>query len=197
MPDRPTLIIETDPALIDAPRTLLAERFCDWLDVQEAIPGLPPGEIVITIAAKEYLGRTYTGRARGRAVGSCLVWYAGRPNDRWELAIAYGGSYRDGADMIAWVTTIPHELLHLADFAKRFGNHLPCELPLRELIEYSRRPGALDDEDRVEDLARRISTEFGLANSGACEEPSLLMGVKEVLKEHKRSQGPRRARRGP
>src|SRR5690606_35048624 len=105
--------------------------------------------------------------------------------------------YWDGADMIAWVTTIPHELFHLADFAKRFGNRLPCEVPLRELVEYSRRPGALDDENRVEDLARRVSTEFELANPGACEETLLLKGVKEILEEFRRGQNPRKTRRKP
>lgn len=187
----PTLIVEAEPKIFGAPRTLLAEQFCDWLVREGCIPDLPAAEIVVTITPTKRISFPYGTKG---AVGSCVTWLGYEPNDRWEVAVAYGEEYSDEADVVAWLTTIPHELLHLADFAKAFGGRLPNEVSSRELVNFGNRSTGPDDESRIENLARRISARFDLTHPNACASDALLTGVDSILQEAKQNRKPRKGR---
>lgn len=184
MTEPTVLVIEADDSILDAPRTLLAETFCEWLVEEDVIQGLPPGEIVVTITPDERVGAPY-----GDDTGVACFALALGPflNRRWEVVIAYGEDYMDSADVESWLTSITHELLHLVDFARTHGERLPADVGAGAIRAVGGDARNEDDEDRIENLARRISTRFVLARPNACEAVDLLTGGEGVVRPRARA----------
>lgn len=192
LPLPPTsLVLEADGEVLDAPRTLLAERFCEWLAGTEgALPPLPPGEIVIGITKGSRIGRPYARAAQNDAVGTFVAVLYGltgpgsiERSTRWEVKTAYCEDFVDAADIESWLVTIPHELLHLSDFAIRFENRVPADVPL-PLIAAAHDAA---DEDRVETEARRITARFVEAHPNLLADPELLKGADAYRRGRRRA----------
>lgn len=104
-----------------------------------------------------------------------MLSYAGRLNNRWEIAVAYGPDYQDEYDVIAWLDSFAHELLHLASFYRRHGELLPYQVGLRALArDYDL---TSQEEDDVEEEANRLVDAFSAGAFVSDFDEALLRGV--------------------
>ena len=156
------LVVEAPRAILDSPRALLLEEFCAWLENQPLGQRLPGPEVVVTLLPQAFLPPRYTGRRRGLAVGCFAVSISGRLNPRWEVALAWGPRFSDDADAASWATTLPHELLHLVEFAAAHGQP-PAT------AGYAAALAQAPDEDAIEDAARAITDAFLAASPGTLD----------------------------
>ena len=166
------LVVEAPAEILDAPRTILADEFCAWLEDSGLVDGLPPGEIVVSITPGKDLPHDL-----GIGIACFVVARGPSLNDRWEIAVAYGEDHTDEHDVAAWLVSIPHELLHLSGFIQRYDGRVPMEVGEAKLRadEYGLRSET--EEDRVEEEARSIVDAFLGEYPDRCCERRLLRGL--------------------
>ena len=172
-----SLVVEAPRKILDAPRTLLLESMCAWLEQQPEFSALPNSEIVVTILPGDCLPPRYAGQRKRKreAVGCFAATRAGRLNPIWEVAIAYGPTYADEYDVGAWTTTLPHELLHLMAFAIAHHSKPPLQAGFEAI--HSQAP----NEEAIEDLARDIDDRFCAGHGQQLSDPRLLLAAADAI----------------
>lgn len=176
----PTPIIIEGNLTLDAPRALLLERYANWLAVRPELEELPGPEVVCTLTDEVFIGSPYANAGEhDEAVGVFAVaLHEGRIlNPRWEVAMAYGERYRDEHDVVAWLDTLPHELLHLLDFARRAKQRVPSEL---SHLDIARLQSAMDSEEAIEEAARRLTSKFVAEHNDLLADRELLEGYSSI-----------------
>jgi hypothetical protein len=119
-----SLVLEVPRALWSCPRVGVAEALTDWLGApaQCAELGLPPDEIIVGLHAGRRLRATHQ-------VGRFVVFDQGVWSGQWYIEIAFGREAdEDEIDLQSRLETIPHELVHLARFARQFGGRTPAQV---------------------------------------------------------------------
>jgi hypothetical protein len=164
-----SIVIEANSKFLDAPRTILLEAFGNWLALQKEFKALAKDEVVVSVVPKETFGRG------GRAIGEQMIWDSwGRPNSIWQVKVAYGAQYDDSYDLASWMVTLPHELLHIADFTRRSNGLKPSEM---ESIARIPQDEAL--EDSIEEMGRDLMNRFIKENPEEFHRKDLNLGAVE------------------
>jgi hypothetical protein len=127
---------------------------------------------VVSVTASEYLPRDLSSYRQ--AVGCFVIARNGMANSRWEIALAYGPDYQDEHDVYGWAVTVAHELLHLADFHRRYGGRRPVEVPRIQLLK-DEEPG---QEELIEKTAQDLIDRYCSTHPDAILESDLLLGVR-------------------
>jgi hypothetical protein len=179
-----SLVVEAPSRILDAPRTLLLEAACVWLEVQPEFASLPNTEIVVSILSNHMLPPRYAGHGRD-AVGCFAATRAGRLNPIWEVAVAYGWKFEDADEVEAWTVTLAHELLHLMAFAAAHGGLTPAQAGLDAVMgQFIDEAADSAKEDAVESLARTITARFAATHTTLFEDPALLPVAKVPVARH-------------
>ena len=168
-----SLVVEAPRSILDAPRTLLLESLCGWIETQEEFASLPDAEIVVSVLNRPYLPPRYSGRGR-EAVGCFAATVSGRLNPVWEVAIAYGTALEDVYELEAWTVTLAHELLHLDAFATANASKVPASAGLDAILNQTANEGV------IENRARDITDRFQTTHAALFDDPTLLLAIGDL-----------------
>ncbi len=153
------IILEAAKSLDRCHRLDAVEALCLWLD-QQLASRLPPDLETIVEAKGGHL-------LRG-GVGEHLVWDRGQPAIDHRVLVAIGPWPEEAEDKEDdWrkdLTTVPHEILHVAKFCQDFGGKTPAEVKQEfgfdRLYDWSRENVEEEDESPEEMEARSLTYAF-------------------------------------
>lgn len=167
-----TFAIEVPSEIWDCPRAEALGSFCEFLETAgSGLIALPPGEIVVELCAEPIIPARW-GLTVSDAVGCFVIRDPHKGlSDHWRVLVAVGSEADDRAAGHEWsarLETLPHELGHVAEFWARHGA-VPRSAHAAG-ADLRQEPSA-EDEERIEDEAKRITTHFmdwlrGVAWSG-------------------------------
>ena len=170
-----TFVFEADDGLQASPRGLLVRQYLEWLcqnvpdderpNTANILSRLPEQPVHVRLMAKEDMGRNRLATFR---VGSYM-----RPCPRFEVRIAYYEDLPDEYSVEAWLASVPHELVHVAQFNERYGGRVPADISLEEQRDWYN----LDVEDEAVHLERTSTPEFAETHPDLLNAPGLLDGL--------------------
>ena len=160
------LVLEVPKSLQHCRRVDVLEAFCDWLEEKNEPAGFHElGEVIVELRA----GHLLRG---GKSVAAFLVSWAGPTfNNDFRVLLALGAEAdEDGDDWERRLASLPHELVHVAQFGRLFGGRTPGQVA-RDAVAQGLHPYApfypwdnFDDEgdgvDSTESVARRLTAHF-------------------------------------